>query len=163
MFYQLNTGWFLSLVTINTGVEVFIGSKVQCLLYFETCTTEGRKGREWKFQNKAHRTFHPRINSTRVHHAVTQVVPEIRGLLLNALIPSRSFQSLPRCTFGVPEFFQCSRVGEEPNDVYEMTLKRRLPSDISVKLQNLLSVSYLWVYHSVLLETRIQPLSLTSL
>ena len=27
-----------------TGIEVFIGSKVQCLFCFETCTTEGRGG-----------------------------------------------------------------------------------------------------------------------
>ena len=37
---------------------------------FEICTTEGRgrgrKERECKFQNKAHRTFDPRINSTPV-------------------------------------------------------------------------------------------------
>ena len=46
---------------IYTGVKLFIGPKVLCLLYFEICTPEGRGGekgqREWKFENKAHRTF----------------------------------------------------------------------------------------------------------
>ena len=40
----------------NTGVEVFIGSKVQCLFCFETSTTEGRgeeMGGSAKYQIKS--------------------------------------------------------------------------------------------------------------
>ena len=54
----------------NTGVELFIGSKVQCLFCYETSTTEGRGGEmggSANFRNKAHRTFDPRNNSTPEH------------------------------------------------------------------------------------------------
>ena len=42
--------------SLDTGVKLFIGSKVPCVFCFEICTTEGRggKGRECIFQNKAH-------------------------------------------------------------------------------------------------------------
>ena len=52
-----------------TGMEFFLGSKVQCLFCFETSTTEGRgeeMGGSGNFSNKAHRTFDPRNNSTPV-------------------------------------------------------------------------------------------------
>ena len=53
----------------DTGVEEFIGSKVQCLFYFQTTCKEGRgeeMGGSAKFQTKAHRTFDPRITLTPV-------------------------------------------------------------------------------------------------
>ena len=43
-----------------TGGQEKMMSKVQCLFCSESCTTEGRggeKGREFKFQKIAHRTF----------------------------------------------------------------------------------------------------------
>ena len=45
-----------------TGETSFLGSNVQCMFCFETCNPEGRgrKGRECKFQTKAHITFAPR-------------------------------------------------------------------------------------------------------
>ena len=54
---------------INTGVELFIGSKVQSLFCYETSTSEGRGGEvggSANFRNKAHRTFDPRNNLTPV-------------------------------------------------------------------------------------------------
>ena len=63
----------LSTQTAFTGVEVFIGSKVQCLFCFETSTTEGRGGAmggSANFKYKAHRTFDPRNNTTPVHKEV---------------------------------------------------------------------------------------------
>ena len=53
----------------HAGVEVFFGSKVQCLFCFESSTTEGRgeeMGESGNFKNKTNRTFDPRNNSTPV-------------------------------------------------------------------------------------------------
>ena len=51
-----------------TGVEVFIGSKVQCLLFwnFRQRGERGRNERSGNFRSKAHRTFDPRNNSNPV-------------------------------------------------------------------------------------------------
>ena len=46
-----------------TGFKLMLGSKVQCLFFFN-CTAERRGGKkrgEYKYQNKEHRTFDPRI------------------------------------------------------------------------------------------------------
>ena len=54
---------------ISTGVKLFIASKVQSLISYETSTTEGGEGEvggHANFRNKAHRTFDPRNNSTLV-------------------------------------------------------------------------------------------------
>ena len=55
----------------TTGVKLFLMSKVQCVLCFEICVSEGRgrKGRGGKFQNKAHRTFGISNNSTPIELA----------------------------------------------------------------------------------------------
>ena len=48
----------------NTGVKLFMVSKAPCMLCFEICTLEGRKGREeCKYRNKPDRTFDPAIRS----------------------------------------------------------------------------------------------------
>ena len=55
---------------LSTWVEVYIGSKVQCLFCTETSTSEGRgeeMGGSGNFKNKAHRNFDPRNNSTPVY------------------------------------------------------------------------------------------------
>ena len=52
-----------------TGVKLLIRSKVPCVLFWNLHSwgERGRKGRRCKFQNKAHITFDPRINSTPVY------------------------------------------------------------------------------------------------
>ena len=52
-----------------SGVKLLVGSKALCVFCFETCTREGkgRKGRECKFQNKAHWTSDPWNNFPPVH------------------------------------------------------------------------------------------------
>ena len=73
-------------------MEFFIGSKVQCIFYFEIYVPEGRgEKREGivNLINKAHRTFDPRNNSTPIrigcknnwNKAVQPVIGWLVGIL----------------------------------------------------------------------------------
>ena len=82
----------------TTGVEVFIGSKVQCLFCFKASTTEGRGGemrKSAKFQMKAHRTFDPRNNSTPVQ-LIKQATTPIFHFLKSTNWGTGLAQPLPR-------------------------------------------------------------------
>ena len=75
----MDVGCVIQVVEIRpnyTVVEVFIGSKVQCLFCFETSTTEGRgevMGGSGNFKNRAHRTFDPRNYSTPVYNSLLKM------------------------------------------------------------------------------------------
>ena len=64
-FFQINCWQLTTYVCIP--VQDILVWKILCLFCLEICTGEGRKGRECKFQNKAHRTFNFRISCTGLH------------------------------------------------------------------------------------------------